>query len=143
VLTDIPADAKLDRNEVFGPVLQVYGYDSVDEAIELANDTELGLNASIVGPESEAMAVASRLMAGSVNINEGYRASFASMASPMGGMKASGQGRRNGPGGLLRFTEARTIATAGSPIRLPTRGKQYNRMAPLLRLLTAIQRRLP
>jgi len=143
VLTDIPADAKLDRNEVFGPVLQVYGYDSVDEAVELANDTELGLNASIVGPESDAMAVASRLMAGSVNINEGYRASFASMASPMGGMKASGQGRRNGAGGLLRFTEARTIATAGSPIKLPTRGKNYNRMAPLLRLLTAIQRRLP
>ena len=143
VLTDIPASARLDRNEVFGPVVQVYGYESVEQAIALANDTEYGLNASVVGPESEAVAVATKLRAGSVNINEGYRASFASMASPMGGMKASGQGRRNGIGGLLRFTEARTIATAGGPIKLPTRSKHYNRLAPLLRLLTSIQRRLP
>jgi succinate-semialdehyde dehydrogenase/glutarate-semialdehyde dehydrogenase len=143
VLTDIPASAKLDRNEVFGPVLQVYGYDSVEHAIEMANDTEFGLNASVVGPETEAMQVAAKLRAGSVNINEGYRASFASMASPMGGMKASGQGRRNGVGGILRFTEARTIATAGGPIKLPTRAKNYNTLAPLLRILSAIQRRLP
>jgi len=142
VLTDVPADARLDRGEVFGPVLQVYAYESVQEAIDLANDTEYGLNASVVGPESEAIQVALKLRAGSVNINEGYRASFASMASPMGGMKSSGQGRRNGPGGLLRFTEARTIATAGGPIKLPTRAKAYNQMAPLLRILTAIQRRL-
>ena len=141
VLTDIPADAKLDRGEVFGPVLQVYAYESVQEAIDLANDTDYGLNASVVGPESEAIAVGLKLRAGSVNINEGYRASFASMASPMGGMKSSGQGRRNGPGGLLRFTEARTVATAGGPIKLPTRAKAYNRMAPLLRILNAVLRR--
>ena len=142
VLTDIPADARLDRGEVFGPVLQVYAYDSVQEAIDLANDTDYGLNASVVGPESEAVKVALQLRAGSVNVNEGYRASFASMASPMGGMKASGQGRRNGAGGLLRFTEARTIATAGGPIKLPTRAKSYNQMAPLLRILNAVLRRL-
>ena len=141
MLTDIPADAKLDRGEVFGPVLQVYAYESVQEAIDLANDTDYGLNASVVGPESEAIAVGLKLRAGSVNINEGYRASFASMASPMGGMKSSGQGRRNGPGGLLRFTEARTVATAGGPIKLPTRAKAYNRMAPLLRILNAVLRR--
>ncbi|MEO0024866.1 MAG: hypothetical protein RL196_1307, partial [Actinomycetota bacterium] len=143
VLTDIPSDARLDRSEVFGPIVQVYAYESVAEAIALANDTDYGLNASVVGPESEAIAVAAKLQAGSVNINEGYRASFASMESPMGGMKASGQGRRNGGGGLLRFTEARTVATAGGPIKLPTRAKAYNRLAPLLRLLNAVQRRLP
>jgi len=74
-----------------------------------------------------------RLMAGSVNINEGYRASMATMAAPMGGMKQSGMNRRSGPGGLLRFTENRTIGVANKlPIGLPNRAKDYNKMAPLM-----------
>jgi succinate-semialdehyde dehydrogenase / glutarate-semialdehyde dehydrogenase len=76
-------------------------------------------------------------MAGSVNINEGYRASMASMAAPMGGMKQSGMGRRSGPQGLLRFTETRTIGIANRlPIGLPTRAKEYKVMAPLMTKLT-------
>jgi len=143
VITDLTDDMRMNRNEVFGPIIQVYGYEDIDSAVNLANDTALGLNASIVGPEAEAIRLASRLDAGSVNINEGFRATFASMDSPMGGMKDSGSGRRNGPGGLLRFTEAKTIGVAGGLLKLPTRGHHYNRMAPLLRLLTKILRRLP
>jgi succinate-semialdehyde dehydrogenase/glutarate-semialdehyde dehydrogenase len=121
--------------EVFGPVVNVEGYEDLDSAIQLANDTDYGLNASVVGPEREAMAVAKRLNSGSVNINEGFRASFASMETPMGGFKSSGQGRRNGPGGLLRFTEAKAIGIARGPMKLPSRAKDYNKMAPMMRLL--------
>jgi succinate-semialdehyde dehydrogenase/glutarate-semialdehyde dehydrogenase len=135
VLTNVNQNARLYRQEVFGPVIDVEGYDSIDQAIAMANDTDYGLNASVVGDVKEATKVAERLNAGSVNINEGYRASFASMESPMGGTKSSGQGRRNGPAGILRFTEAKSIGVAGGMLKLPTRGKDYQRMAPLMRFV--------
>ena len=133
VLADIPHGAEILHKEVFGPVIALVGYDSLDEAIELANATEYGLNAAVVGEPKKALKVASKLMAGSVNINEGYRASMASMAAPMGGMKQSGMHRRSGPEGLLRFTENRTIGIANKmPISLPNRAKDYRKMAPLM-----------
>lgn len=133
VLADIPHGAEILHKEVFGPVIALVGYDSLDEAVELANATEYGLNASVVGDKKAALDVASKLMAGSVNINEGYRASMATMAAPMGGMKQSGMNRRSGPNGLLRFTENRTIGVANRlPIRLPNRAKDYKKMAPLM-----------
>ncbi|WP_296630728.1 succinic semialdehyde dehydrogenase [Rhodoluna sp.] len=135
VVTDVKAAARMSRQEVFGPVVDVEGYDEIDTAIEWANDTDYGLNASVVGPKKDALRVAEKLMAGSVNINEGFRASFASMESPMGGMKTSGQGRRNGEGGLLRFTEAKSIGIAAGFLKLPTRGKDYERMAPLMKTM--------
>lgn len=142
IVTDVPADANLNRSEVFGPVLQVYGYQTVDEAITLANDTEFGLNAAVVGKVSEALQVAKRLQAGSVNINEGFRASFASMESPMGGVKHSGQGRRNGDAGLLRFTEPKAIGVATGLLKLPMRGADYNRASKLLVILSKVLRRI-
>jgi acyl-CoA reductase-like NAD-dependent aldehyde dehydrogenase len=135
VVTNVNPNARMYRQEVFGPIVAVEGYEDLDEAIRLANDTELGLNASVVGPEREAIKVAEKLNAGSVNINEGFRATFASMESPMGGFKSSGQGRRNGANGLLRFTEAKSIGVARGAIKLPSRAKDYNRMAPLMRML--------
>jgi len=142
VLTDVAHDSPAGCNEIFGPVLVVFGYDNVEEAITLANDTEYGLNASVVGKETEAILVASKLNAGSVNVNEGFRATFASMDSPMGGMKKSGKGRRNGRAGLIRFTDQRTVGVAAGWLRLPSRGRHYNRMAPLLRLLSKILNRV-
>ena len=135
VITNVNPNARMYSQEVFEPVVDVEGYEDLDAAIEMANDTDYGLNASVVGPEREAMAVAKKLNAGSVNINEGFRASFASMATPMGGFKSSGQGRRNGPGGLLRFTEAKAIGIARGPISLPSRAKNYEKMAPIMRLM--------
>ena len=61
-----------------------------DEAVELANATEFGLNAAIVGEPKAALKLASRLMAGSVNINEGYRATMASMGGGFGLMLVYG-----------------------------------------------------
>jgi succinate-semialdehyde dehydrogenase/glutarate-semialdehyde dehydrogenase len=142
VLTDIKDEMRLAREEVFGPLIAVMGYDNIDQAIELANDTELGLNASVVGPKKLAFEVAQRIMAGSVNINEGYRASMASLDSPMGGMKQSGVGRRNGQYGLLRFTEARTIGISTGLLKFPSRAKQYNKMAPLMNTLAKVMKKL-
>ncbi|HEY7854086.1 MAG TPA: succinic semialdehyde dehydrogenase [Aquiluna sp.] len=143
VLTDIPLGAEILHKEVFGPVIALVGYDSLDEAVELANATEFGLNAAVFGDRKKGIEVASRLMAGSVNVNEGYRASMASMAAPMGGMKQSGMGRRSGVNGLLRFTESRTIGVANdSPIGLPTRAKQYQKMAPLMTKLARFMGKL-
>lgn len=141
VMTDVTSSADLYRKEVFGPLLTLDGYESIEDAIAKANDTEYGLNASVLGPKREAMRVASQLMAGSVNINEGFRATFASMESPMGGMKNSGKGRRNGVEGLLRFTETRTVGLASGILRLPLRGRDYKTMAPLMVLLMKVLRR--
>jgi acyl-CoA reductase-like NAD-dependent aldehyde dehydrogenase len=142
VMTNIKPEMRLAREEVFGPFIAVVGYDSIDEAVELANDTEFGLNASVVGPVKLAEKVANRLMAGSVNINEGFRASMASIDSPMGGMKQSGVGRRNGHYGLLRFTEARTVGIATGLLSFPSRAKQYNKMAPLMNALAKVMKKL-
>ncbi len=60
----------------------------------------------------------------------------------MGGMKTSGMGRRNGPGGLLKFTEAKTIGVASGLLKLPMRGSDYNRMAPLMNTLQKILKRI-
>jgi succinate-semialdehyde dehydrogenase/glutarate-semialdehyde dehydrogenase len=81
-------------------------------------------------------------MAGTVNINEGFRATFASLDTPMGGMKNSGLGRRNGVDGLLKYTEAQAIGVHNGLLHFPSRGHQYNKMAPLLNLLSKIMRRL-
>lgn len=142
VLTDIKEDMRLAREEVFGPLIAVVGYDSIDQAVELANDTEYGLNASVVGPSKLAQQVAARIMAGSVNVNEGYRASMASLDSPMGGMKQSGVGRRNGSYGILRFTESRTIGVSTGLLKFPSRAKQYNKMAPLMNALAKVMKKL-
>jgi acyl-CoA reductase-like NAD-dependent aldehyde dehydrogenase len=142
VLTDITDDMRLSRQEVFGPLIAVVGYDSIDQAVELANDTEFGLNASIVGPTKLAKQVAGRIMAGSVNVNEGYRAAMASVDSPMGGMKQSGVGRRNGKYGILRFTEARTVGVSTGLLKFPSRARQYKMMAPLMNALAKVMKKL-
>ena len=142
VLTDITDEMRLARQEVFGPLIAVVGYDSIDQSVELANDTEFGLNASVVGPTKLAKEVAGRIMAGSVNVNEGFRASMASIDSPMGGMKQSGVGRRNGKYGILRFTEARTVGVSTGLLKFPSRARQYKLMAPLMNSLAKVMKKL-
>ncbi|MEO3974147.1 succinic semialdehyde dehydrogenase [Streptomyces sp. CAU 1734] len=97
--------------ETFGPVVSVYRFRDEDEAIELANATAYGLSAGIWSRDGRrAHALAARLRAGMVTINEGYAAGYGSVAAPMGGMKESGLGRRHGAEGILKYTEAQTIA---------------------------------
>ncbi|GAB3691069.1 succinic semialdehyde dehydrogenase [Corynebacterium nasicanis] len=110
VLIDVPHHSDLHNEEVFGPVVYIEIVSSVDEAVTRANDSDYGLNASVWGAVREAREVASRLEAGTVNINEGFAAAWASVDAPMGGWKQSGVGRRHADEGLLKFTEARTVA---------------------------------
>lgn len=111
VLTDVTEEMELCREETFGPVVSVYGFDDEDEVIELANDSRYGLNASIwTGNISRGEALAERIQAGTVNINEAYAATWGSMDAPMGGFKDSGIGRRHGAEGILKYTEPQTIA---------------------------------
>ncbi len=145
VLTGVTPDMDFFENESFGPVVAITVVDNESQAIAAANATEFGLNASIFsGSRRRARRMAELLDAGSVNINEGYRGSFGSVDAPMGGMKQSGLGRRNGREGLLRFVDARTIAEATGIITLPRTGPEFSRMSvlllALLRTLKAIRK---
>jgi succinate-semialdehyde dehydrogenase/glutarate-semialdehyde dehydrogenase len=111
VLTGATAEMDLYRDETFGPVVAVYPVTSDDEAVAQVNDTEYGLNASVYcGDTGRGRAIAGRILAGTVNVNDGYASAWASLDAPMGGMKASGLGRRHGREGLLKYTESRTVA---------------------------------
>jgi succinate-semialdehyde dehydrogenase / glutarate-semialdehyde dehydrogenase len=100
------------REETFGPVAAIYRVHDDEEAVRCANDTEYGLNASILSADvGVARALARRLSAGSVNINEGYAATWGSVAAPVGGRGDSGLGVRHGDAGLLAYTESQTIAS--------------------------------
>ena len=99
------------NGETFGPVVALYRVESDDEAVALANDTVYGLNASIWTRNlSRGRALAARIHTGTVNINEGYAATWASVAAPMGGMKASGLSRRHGAEGILKYTETQNVS---------------------------------
>jgi len=111
VLENVSEDMALCRSETFGPVVALYRVASDEEAIARANDTTYGLNASVWGSKKHATTVARRIEAGSVNVNEGFTASWASTDAPMGGVKESGMGRRHGREGIIRYTNIQTIAT--------------------------------
>lgn len=112
VLTDVTPDMLCHKAETFGPVVSLYPYAAEDDAVALANDTEFGLNASVHGRDPvRANEVAARLRTGTANVNDGYASAFGSTDAPMGGMGASGLGRRHGADGLLRYTEVQSVAT--------------------------------
>ncbi|MFJ8096528.1 succinic semialdehyde dehydrogenase [Streptomyces griseofuscus] len=111
ILTDVTPDMTLCEHETFGPVVSISSYRSVDEAIALANATPYGLNAGVwSGNGARGRAVAARVHAGTVNVNEAFAAAWASIDAPMGGMGDSGLGRRHGADGILKYTEGQTVA---------------------------------
>jgi len=122
ILTGVTSAMSCFADETFGPVVSVYSFSSVHDAIERANASPYGLNASIWTRDVEnGKRVATRLQCGTVNINEAYAAAWASVDAPMGGFKDSGLGRRHGAEGILKYTEAQTIAVQrGLPLAAPT-----------------------
>ncbi|MFE5733637.1 succinic semialdehyde dehydrogenase [Streptomyces sp. NPDC056528] len=111
ILTDVTSDMTVYDHETFGPVVSIYSYRDVDEAIAMANATAYGLNASVwSGNGARGRAVAARVHAGTVNVNEAFAAAWGSIDAPMGGMGDSGLGRRHGADGILKYTEAQTVA---------------------------------
>ena len=111
ILSGVRDDMAVFADETFGPVVSLYRVDSEEEAIDKANDSPYGLNFSVwTSDPKHGGQVAARLQSGTVNINEAYAAAWASVDAPMGGMKASGLGRRHGEHGILKYTEPQTIA---------------------------------
>ena len=105
VFARVKQDMRIAREEIFGPVLSILEYDTVENAIELANDTDYGLASYIQGDLEEARAIAPKLRTGTVRIN---RPAWDS-AAPFGGYKQSGNGREYGLFGLMEFLEIKGI----------------------------------
>ena len=94
------------REEIFGPVLSILKYETEDEAIDIANDTEYGLAGYVQsGDEGHAKDVARRIRAGQISINRGNTGP----AAPFGGFKTSGNGREHGLSGLNECLETKAI----------------------------------
>ncbi|MFQ5678161.1 MAG: succinic semialdehyde dehydrogenase [Gemmatimonadota bacterium] len=111
VLSGVSEGMLVHSEETFGPVVSVYPFSSTEEAVELANRSSYGLNASVWSSDLRfARAVAARLRAGTVNVNDAYAAAWASVDAPMGGVGDSGVGRRHGAEGIRKYTEAQTIS---------------------------------
>jgi succinate-semialdehyde dehydrogenase/glutarate-semialdehyde dehydrogenase len=108
VLTDIPESAELLREEIFGPVAPVQGFDSEEEAIAKANDTEYGLVAYVFTRDiNRAFRVIEKLDTGMVGLNQGI---VSNAGAPFGGVKQSGYGREGGPEGLEEYLETKYVA---------------------------------
>jgi acyl-CoA reductase-like NAD-dependent aldehyde dehydrogenase len=119
VLVDVTADMAVMTEESFGPLIPVTIYDSVDDAVVQANDSVYGLSAAVVGPREAAEAVAERLEAGAISINDGALTSMVWDAANCS-QKASGLGpSRMGDEGFLRFFRAKAlIIQTGQPLPL-------------------------
>jgi succinate-semialdehyde dehydrogenase/glutarate-semialdehyde dehydrogenase len=110
VLTDVPAEAELNRQEIFGPVAPIATFTDEDEAVARANDTEYGLVAYVFTRDlSRAVRVSEALEAGMVGVNQGV---VSHPAAPFGGVKASGFGREGGAEGIDEYLETKYVGLA-------------------------------
>jgi succinate-semialdehyde dehydrogenase / glutarate-semialdehyde dehydrogenase len=108
VLVDVPADADILREEIFGPVAPIVTFTEEDEAVRYANDTEFGLVSYVyTGDLARGLRVSEALESGMVGLNRGL---VSDPAAPFGGVKQSGIGREGGHEGLLDYTESKYIA---------------------------------
>ncbi|MFJ9730219.1 succinic semialdehyde dehydrogenase [Streptomyces sp. NPDC101171] len=144
ILDGVEESMAVCEEETFGPVVSLYRFKTEDEAVERANSTPYGLNASVWTKSARrGLDVASRLRTGTVNVNEGYAPAYGSVQSPMGGMKDSGLGRRHGSEGILKYTEAQTVARQRLLPMAPSLGMddaQYAQfMSRSLRLMKAFR----
>jgi len=112
VIAGLDNDARVAREEIFGPVLTVIAHDGDDDAVRIANDSPFGLSGTVFsGDEERAAAVADRLRVGTVNVNGGV---WYSADMPFGGYKQSGIGREMGIAGFEEYLETKAIATAAN-----------------------------
>jgi succinate-semialdehyde dehydrogenase/glutarate-semialdehyde dehydrogenase len=108
VLADVPADAALVREEIFGPVAAIQTFSSEDEMLRLANASEYGLASYIYTEDlKRGLAIAERLESGMVGLNRGM---VSDPAAPFGGVKQSGIGREGGHEGLFEYLETQYVS---------------------------------
>lgn len=138
VLEGVTKEMAAGVTETFGPVVSLYRYRTIDEAVRLANDTDYGLNASVWGADLEAAtAVARRVESGNVNVNDGLATAYASKGTPSGGVKQSGVGARHGDQGLLKYTDVQNLAVLKKPVMGPRPGQPYD--AYVKQMLTSLK----
>ncbi len=144
VLTGVTPDMDVFGEETFGPVVSLYRVDSDDDAVARVNDTPYGLNASVWTRDYEqAEAIARRINAGMVNINDGYAAGWGSIGAINGGMKDSGVGGRHGPEGITKYTDSRLVASQRIlPIAAPP-GLGEHRWSKVMTSFLKLVRNLP
>jgi succinate-semialdehyde dehydrogenase/glutarate-semialdehyde dehydrogenase len=112
ILEGVTPDMTCFGKETFGPVVSLYRFHDEADAVSRANEGNYGLNASVYSQDgSRARHIARHIKCGTVNVNEAFAATFGSLDTPMGGMRESGTGRRQGAEGILRFTETQSVAT--------------------------------
>jgi aldehyde dehydrogenase (NAD+) len=110
VIAGLDNNAKVAREEIFGPVLTVIPHDGDDDAVRIANDSPYGLSGTVFSPDEErAAGIAARMRVGTVNVNGGI---WYSADMPFGGYKQSGIGREMGLAGFEEYLETKAIATA-------------------------------
>ena len=110
IFGDVTNEMTVSREEIFGPVLAILPYDTVDDAVTMANDTVYGLAAYLAGPVADAIPVAHRLRAGTVNLNHPDW----DTSAPFGGYKQSGNGREYADWGIHDFCEIKGIVGYGA-----------------------------
>ncbi|WP_151528993.1 MULTISPECIES: succinic semialdehyde dehydrogenase [Corynebacterium] len=137
VLCDVPEQARLRTEEVFGPVVYLQPVEDVQEAIAAANDTRYGLNASVCAAPATAWELALQVTSGSVAINDGYTAAWAAIDNPMGGRKDSGLAHRHGREGMMKYTAAQNVTEQRF---LSIRGPQRLSRRAYARIMTAALR---
>ncbi|MBC9958244.1 succinic semialdehyde dehydrogenase [Yimella sp. cx-51] len=116
VLDGVTEEMTLCRQETFGPVVAVRRVAGDAEAVAMANDSEYGLNASVwTRDTARGRGIGNQIRCGTVNVNEGYAAAWASNGAPMGGMGQSGIGRRHGAEGIQKYTESQNVTVQYGP----------------------------
>lgn len=136
LMTNINPEMLLYAEETFGPVLSIYRFDDVEQAIQMANASPYGLNSNVwTRNVRRGQQIASRLQTGTSNVNEAFSAAWASVDAPMGGMKASGLGSRHGKEGFMKYTETQTVATQSLMLIGPNRFLSPERYARIMTML--------
>ncbi|WP_276247457.1 succinic semialdehyde dehydrogenase [Haladaptatus sp. YSMS36] len=144
ILEGVTDDMKVAREETFGPVVTLRSFRRDQEAIELANDSEYGLNAAIWTEDTErGRDVARQIECGTVNLNDPYTAAWGSVDAPMGGMKQSGLGRRHGAEGFLKYTQTQTVAEQRIHPIAPPRPIPMRLYAKGMSAILKVMRRIP
>jgi aldehyde dehydrogenase (NAD+)/succinate-semialdehyde dehydrogenase/glutarate-semialdehyde dehydrogenase len=143
ILTNVNHSMNVMKEETFGPIVPIMRVKDADEAIRLANDSEYGLSAAILTKDlRRGEQLATRIQSGDVHVNTTHWI-FGTPGLPMGGVKNSGMGRRNGPEGLLRFVKTQSVVIDNLLMQKPTLARIDGFMLKGALVLRRLRRMLP
>lgn len=143
VLEGVTPDMTCFGKETFGPVVSLYRFHDEADAVARANAGEYGLNGSVWSRDGRrAREVARQLRCGTVNVNEAFAATFASLDAPMGGVRQSGLGRRQGPEGITRFADVQSVGSQRLLPVGPSLGLDAEHWAAMMNLSSTVLHKL-